>query len=84
MSEREIPQRQLRNDVGRVLREAESGTTFTITVRGRPVARLGPVREARVDVDNETLRRILAEPLDSEALAADLAAAEPPVGDPRS
>ncbi|MGH2984960.1 MAG: type II toxin-antitoxin system Phd/YefM family antitoxin [Solirubrobacterales bacterium] len=84
MAERLIPQRQLRNEVGRVLREAEAGATFTITVRGRPVARLGPLREARVDVDRETLRTILAEPLDSEELAADLAEAERPLGDPRS
>jgi prevent-host-death family protein len=79
MSEREIAQRELRNDVARVLREAEAGATFTITVRGRPVARLGPLREARVDVDRETLNRIMAEPLDSEDLAEDLAAAERPM-----
>ncbi len=79
MSDREIAQRELRNDVARVLREAEGGATFTITVRGRPVARLGPLREARVDVDRETLNRILAEPLDSEDLADDLAAAERPL-----
>lgn len=38
-----IPQRELRNQSGRVLREAEAGQLFTITVDGRPVARLGPV-----------------------------------------
>ena len=40
---RVIPQKELRNDVGRVLREAEAGERFTITVAGRPVAELGPV-----------------------------------------
>jgi len=84
VSGRRIPQRDLRNDVTRVLREAEAGATFTITVRGRPVARLGPLREARTDVDRETLRRILAEPLDTDELAADLDAAEAPLPDPRS
>jgi prevent-host-death family protein len=84
MGDREIPQRRLRNEVGRVLREAEGGQTFTITIRGRPVARLGPLREARVDVDRETVRGILAEPIDSEDLTADLAAAEAPLGDPRA
>jgi prevent-host-death family protein len=79
MREREIAQRELRNDVARVLREAEAGATFTITVRGRPVARLGPLRTARVDVDQGTLSGILAEPLDSEELAQDLAAAERPL-----
>jgi prevent-host-death family protein len=84
MGEQRIPQRQLRNEIGRVLREAEAGATFTITVRGEPVARLGPLREARVDVDRETLRSILAEPVDSESLGEDLAAAETPLGEPRA
>lgn len=38
-----IPQRVLRNDIGDVLRRAEAGEQFTITVSGRPVAQLGPV-----------------------------------------
>jgi prevent-host-death family protein len=38
-----IPQKELRNDVGAVLRRAEAGEELTITVAGRPVARLGPV-----------------------------------------
>ncbi len=59
--ERTIAQRELRNDVGRVLREAEAGTTFTITVRGRPVAKLGPTGDAprRVDVPHEELREMM-------------------------
>jgi prevent-host-death family protein len=40
-----IPQKELRNNVGEVLRRAEAGEEFTITVSGRPVAHLGP--EAR-------------------------------------
>lgn len=39
-----IPQKQLRNEVGEVLRRAEAGEHFTITVSGRPVAELGPLR----------------------------------------
>ena len=39
-----IPQKELRNNVGDVLRRAEAGEEFTITVAGRPVAQLGPVR----------------------------------------
>jgi len=38
-----IPQRELRNNVSDVLRRAESGQRFTITVDGRPVAQLGPI-----------------------------------------
>lgn len=39
-----IPQKQLRNEVGDVLRRVEAGETFTVTVAGRPVAELGPAR----------------------------------------
>ena len=38
-----IPQKELRNQVGEILRRAEAGEEFTITVSGRPVARLGPI-----------------------------------------
>jgi len=39
-----IPQKQLRNDVGDVLRRAEAGEEFTVTVAGRPVAQIVPLR----------------------------------------
>ncbi len=39
-----IPQKELRNNVGEVLRRAEAGEHLTITVSGRAVAELGPVR----------------------------------------
>ncbi len=84
MSDRTIPQRELRNNVGAVLRAAEAGETFTVTVRGRPVARVVPVGDAdrpRTDVDRMSLRRILAGPLDRN-LAADLDQAEAPLDDP--
>jgi prevent-host-death family protein len=85
VADRTIAQRDLRNDVASVLREAQAGTTFTITVRGKAVARLGPLeaeRQPRVDVDRDTIRAILADPVDSEAWAADLDAAEAPLDDP--
>ena len=84
MTDRTIPQRELRNNVAAILRAAEAGETFTVTVRGRAVARVVPAGEAgqpRVDVDRMTLRRLLAEPLDA-GLAAELDAAEAPVEDP--
>ena len=43
----EIPQNELRNDVGRVLRRVEAGETLIVTVDGRPVAELGPVHRRR-------------------------------------
>lgn len=39
----EIPQRELRNNVGEVLRRVESGERLTITVNRRPVAQLVPL-----------------------------------------
>jgi prevent-host-death family protein len=66
---RTIPQRELRNNVSAILREAEAGTEFTITVRGRAVARLGPAAGdgRRVNVPAEALRARLAEtPVDAE------------------
>jgi len=79
VSDRTIPQRELRNNVAAILREAEAGQTFTVTVRGRPVARVVPPENVgrRVDVDRESILRILAMPLDDE-LARDLDLAEAP------
>ena len=37
----------MRNNVAEVLRRAEVGEEFTITVAGRPVARLGPAARRR-------------------------------------
>jgi prevent-host-death family protein len=56
-----IPQRELRNRVSDVLRRAEQGEQFLITVDGRPVAELGPPRPRRW-VDRDRLRKLMAEP----------------------
>jgi prevent-host-death family protein len=88
MESRTIPQRELRNNIAEVLRDAEAGMEFTITVRGRPVARLGPTnlpRERRLDVDCDTFQAILAATPVDEAFAIDIAQAraeEEPVSDP--
>ncbi len=42
-----IPQKELRNQVGDILRRVEAGETFTVTVAGRPVAELRPARRRR-------------------------------------
>jgi prevent-host-death family protein len=38
-----IPSSELRDNVDDVLRRAEAGEQFTITIAGRPVAQLSPV-----------------------------------------
>jgi|SRR5579875_1267580 len=43
----DVAQKELRNNVGEVLRRAEAGETLTVTVAGRPVAELGPVHRRR-------------------------------------
>lgn len=84
MPDRTIPQRELRNNIGAVLRDAEAGDTIVVTVRGRPVAQLGPVDEPgpKTDVEWERVRRIFEIPIDSDRLAAELDAAEAPVTGP--
>lgn len=81
-----IPQRELRNNVSDVLRRAEAGERFTITVAGRPVAELGPPRHASRPAAAIDLRTILTStPVDASWTAdlartrdEDLAAAQDP------
>jgi prevent-host-death family protein len=58
-----IPQKELRNHVGEVLRRAEGGEELTITVAGRPVAQLGPMRRAHW-MPSSRLARLWALPPD--------------------
>jgi prevent-host-death family protein len=65
-----IPQKELRNNIGEVLRRAEAGEEFTITVSGRPAAHLGPAAPEQW-VTGPRLRAIWATPA-PETLAQDL------------
>lgn len=72
---REITQRELRNDSGKIMRELDDGESFIVTRRGVPVGELTPLRRHRFvaaetavalfrsapDVDYERLRRDLDE-----------------------
>ena len=53
-----VPQRELRNNVGKVLRRAEAGERIVVTVDGRPVAELGPVSGSRAVATLSTLRTL--------------------------
>ena len=81
-----IPQRELRNNVSDVLRRAENGERFTITVAGRPVAELGPPAAGGRAASPGALQQILdSSPVDARwaedlasARAEDAATAEDP------
>lgn len=75
-----IPQKQLRNEVGDVLRRVEAGETFTVTVAGRPVAELGPAHRRRW-VGGSTLAKIWHGPA-PRRLEDDLARLGAELGDP--
>jgi prevent-host-death family protein len=70
-----IAQRELRNQIGRVLREVEAGERVRITVNGRPVADLVPIGQTRRTFvpREEVLKMIREAPLDAN-FAADVAA----------
>lgn len=67
-----IPQGKLRNDIAAVLRRAERGERFTVTVSGRPVAELGPLAGTRALAAPDRLAAVLAEAPADPSLAGDL------------
>ncbi|HEY7830397.1 MAG TPA: type II toxin-antitoxin system prevent-host-death family antitoxin [Solirubrobacteraceae bacterium] len=75
-----IPQKELRNNVGEVLRRAEAGEQIVITVAGRPVAQLGPA-ERRQWVTGSDLRAVWQSP-PPQTLAEDLHRFPAALGDP--
>ena len=63
-----IAQRELRNQISRILREVEAGERFEITVNGRPVAQLVPIEQGypRRFVPRDMIEKMLREaPLDA-------------------
>lgn len=59
----EISQRDLHTDLSAALRAVEAGAEYTVAVRGRPVATLGPHR-ARQWVAADDVRDLLRTPTD--------------------
>lgn len=76
-----IPQRKLRNKSGELLRRAEAGEQFVITVNGRPVATLGPYLR-RQWVPRDAVRAMLATPTDPTLLDELREGEEPSLKDP--
>ncbi len=56
---RQISQRQLRNDSGKIMRALSDGEEFVITRNGQPVGELVPLRRHRF-VRNEAIVEIFA------------------------
>ena len=64
----EIPLRELRNSISRVLAEVSRGRSFRITVRGRPVAEIVPVTARRTWVPwAEIVEVMRVAPMDRKA-----------------
>lgn len=76
-----IPQKELRNNVGEVLRRAQSGELITITVSGRPIAQLGPIR-SRQWVDTADLQDLWDLPPADRTLGRDLEGFDANLRDP--
>jgi len=62
-----IAQRTLRNQSSAILRRAEKGESFLVTVNDRPVAVLGPY-QPRQWVPAARVREVLASPTDPTVL----------------
>lgn len=75
-----IPQKELRNHIGEVLRRVEAGESLTVTVAGRPVAELRPTGRRRW-VGGTVLAQVWAGPQPRE-LEGDLAMLDAALVDP--
>lgn len=71
--EREISQRELRNNSGEIMRAVNKGESFIVTSNGEPVARLSPLRD-RYFVPSEVVLEAFkgAPSIDYQQLRADL------------
>ncbi len=75
-----IPQKELRNQVSEVLRRVEAGETLTVTVAGREVAELSPIRRHRW-VSSSALNHVWQGPT-PEGLEDDLTRMDAAITDP--
>ena len=70
---REITQRELRNESGKIMRELDEGESFIVTRRGVPVGELSPLRRHRfVPAETATALFRSAPAVDYERLRRDL------------
>ena len=73
---REITQRELRNESGKIMREVDQGKSFVVTRNGVPVGELTPLHRKRfVAVEAAAALFSTAPPVDYEQFRKDLDAA---------
>lgn len=58
----EISIREMKNNLSKYLKRVRAGKDVVITDRGRPVARLTPVKSAAVESEDDVIARISALP----------------------
>lgn len=78
---RDVPSRELRNNVSAVLRQVEDGHRLRVTVSGRPVAELVPLPSRPHAMRWDDFQRDLGGARADVGLAADLAALLPETTD---
>lgn len=65
-----IPQRDLRNKISSILKEVNEGESFEVTVRGKPVAELIPIRKRPTFIGRDRfVEMFTAAPLDRDFLS---------------
>lgn len=81
---REISQRELRNESGRIMRELEDGERFIVTRNGTPIGELVPLRRPRF-VSSVAVKEAFANAprIDFEQFRRDLDAHVDPYYEPR-
>lgn len=72
MASESIAQRDLRNDSSAILTRVALGESFTVTVRGKPVAELRPIVQRQKFVSREEFRRLFDGALADRALLDEL------------
>ena len=81
---REITQRELRNESGKIMREVDQGKSFIVTRNGVPVGELTPLHRSRfVSADTAVALFRFAPRVDYESFRADLDAAADQDATPR-
>jgi prevent-host-death family protein len=82
---REITQRELRNESGKIMREVDQGKSFIVTRNGAPVGELTPLHRKRfVAAEAAAATFRTAPPVDYERFRKDLDAAADQDPSPRA